>query len=138
MDDPDEFTTEDLQCQVLQNSKGQHQLTLAELHRVNDDEIVRPVVHGEEVETLGQAFPLTGQTRQIELSRTVLTGPGKPPVRVAITLEFASSIPEFEESAWYLASGRMTYRDGRSGATVPVLEVGDFVPAPPPSEPLVD
>ena len=116
------YTLEDLRAQVDQNDRGEHRLTVPELHYVIDDEVLRRVADGQGVETTGQfALDPAGDTRRLEMYHLVPAGTGTDEVRLTIRVEFPSDLPAFDPEAWYMVSGKMRYPDER-GEIVAVLE----------------
>ncbi|MGI9243945.1 MAG: hypothetical protein ACR2RV_24325 [Verrucomicrobiales bacterium] len=122
----DRFTLEDLVAQVEQNARGEHRLTVPELHYVISDEVLRRVVDGQGVETVGQFAPdPAGDARRLELYRIVPADPDPGELRIAITAKFRSDPPAFDPGAWYLVSGKIRYPDEGGGITA-ILEAEDW------------
>lgn len=119
----DQFTLEDLVAQVDQNSRGEHRVTVPELHYVKSDRVLLGVVDGQGIETVGQfAVDPAGDARQLELYRAVLADPDPGELRFAITAKFPSAPPAFDPGAWYLVSGKIRYPEegGEVNATLEV------------------
>lgn len=116
------FTVEDLRAQVDQNVRGEHRLTVPELHYVVDDEVLRRVVDGQGVETIGQfALDPAGEARRLEMYQIVGADSEADEIRLSIIVEFPSAPPAFDSDAWYMAAGKMRYPD-EGGEIVAILE----------------
>ncbi len=88
------FAAEDLRAQVDQNARGEHRLTVPELHYVVDDEILRRVVDGQGVETIGQFAPdPSGDARRLEMYHIVSADSEADEIRLSIIVEFPSAPP---------------------------------------------
>lgn len=124
----DAYTLEDLKKQVDLSPEGNFVLPITSLWSVAGDAVVRPVISGQSVETIGQVVKDSSnpaRLRAFELMVSCCAADAKP---VSFPLDFGSEkLPDYREMGWYKIVGTIGFEDERGGK-VTVLKVKSLTP----------